>query len=98
MIRAARVSAPAGRRDGCGLGGRPASAGGGTAHGPVHDDRLTAWPPGDPELDAGKWDDLERYAHEMISLSDQSDESWWRRHGERTLALRDLLDGRCDQA
>jgi ATP/maltotriose-dependent transcriptional regulator MalT len=46
----------------------------------------------------GKWDDLERYAHDMISLSDRSDEPWWQRHGERTLALRDLLDGRCDRA
>ena len=46
----------------------------------------------------GKWDDLERYAREMISLSDHSDEPWWRRHGEHTLALRDLLEGRPDQA
>jgi tetratricopeptide (TPR) repeat protein len=34
----------------------------------------------------------------MIALSDHSDEPWWRRHGERTLALRDLLDGRYDDA
>lgn len=46
----------------------------------------------------GKWDDLERYARDMISLSDHSDESWWRRHGEHTLALRDLLEGRPDHA
>jgi tetratricopeptide (TPR) repeat protein len=44
----------------------------------------------------GKWDDLERYAREMVSLSDRSDESWWRRHGEHALALRDLLEGRPD--
>ena len=35
---------------------------------------------------------------EMVSLSDHSDESWWRRHGEYVLALRDLLEGRPDHA
>jgi tetratricopeptide (TPR) repeat protein len=49
-------------------------------------------------LTQGKWDDLDRFACEMISLSDHSDEPWWRRHGERTLALRDLLDERADRA
>jgi tetratricopeptide (TPR) repeat protein len=42
----------------------------------------------------GQWEDLERFAREMVSLSDHSDEPWWRRHGEYTLALRDLLEGR----
>jgi hypothetical protein len=46
----------------------------------------------------GKGDDLERYARDMVSLSDHSDESWWRRHGEHMLALRDLLEGHPDRA
>jgi tetratricopeptide (TPR) repeat protein len=46
----------------------------------------------------GKRDDLERYARDMVHLSDDSDESWWRRHGEHSLALRDLLEGHPDHA
>jgi tetratricopeptide (TPR) repeat protein len=41
----------------------------------------------------GKWDDLEAYAGQMISLSEGSDEPWWRRHAETILAWRDLLEG-----
>jgi tetratricopeptide (TPR) repeat protein len=40
----------------------------------------------------GRWEDLARYAGEMISLSDHTDEPWWRRHGEHILALRDLVE------
>jgi class 3 adenylate cyclase/tetratricopeptide (TPR) repeat protein len=46
----------------------------------------------------GKWDELERYAGEMVALSDQSDEPWWRRHGQHVLALRDLLEEQADRA
>ncbi len=46
----------------------------------------------------GEWDDLERHAREMIALSEDSDEPWWRRHGEHILALRELLEGQPAQA
>jgi tetratricopeptide (TPR) repeat protein len=46
----------------------------------------------------GKSDELERYAGEMAALSEHSDEPWWRRHGDLTLALRDLLEERADRA
>jgi tetratricopeptide (TPR) repeat protein len=46
----------------------------------------------------GTWDELERYTGEMISLSEHSDEPWWRRHGELIRALRDLLRGHPEHA
>jgi class 3 adenylate cyclase/tetratricopeptide (TPR) repeat protein len=46
----------------------------------------------------GKWEDLERYAGEMIALSDRSDEPWWRRHGGLLRSLHDLLEERTDRA
>ncbi|HEX6507116.1 MAG TPA: AAA family ATPase [Chloroflexota bacterium] len=45
----------------------------------------------------GKWDDLDRYACEMVSLNDHGDKPWWQRHGEFTLAMHDLLAGRADR-
>jgi hypothetical protein len=46
----------------------------------------------------GKWDELERYAGEMVALSEHSDEPWWRRHGQLIFAMRDLLEGRAGRA
>jgi tetratricopeptide (TPR) repeat protein len=41
---------------------------------------------------------VDEYAQELIALSDQSDEPWWRRNGQAILAERDLLEGQPEAA